>query len=78
MKTVSAFANGLGGSFFYGVDDDGTIKGLDDVKTTTEQINKLIQARISPLPDFSLTPHRVDEGKTVLVLQVQRGELPPY
>jgi ATP-dependent DNA helicase RecG len=78
LKTVSAFANGQGGSFFYGVKDDGTIIGLDDVRTVTEQISKLIQAKVSPLPDFSLKPYRVDGGKTVLVLQVQRGELPPY
>ena len=27
LKSVSAFANGLGGSLFFGVDNDGTIKG---------------------------------------------------
>jgi ATP-dependent DNA helicase RecG len=78
LKTVSAYANGQGGSFFYGVDDDGVVVGLDDVKGTIEQISKLIQARISPLPDFSLKPYLVDGGKAVLVLQVRRGELPPY
>jgi len=54
LKTVSAFANGLGGSFYFGVDNDGKPVGLADVKTTTEQISKLIQARISPLPEFNL------------------------
>jgi ATP-dependent DNA helicase RecG len=78
LKTVSAFANGAGGRFFYGVDDDGTIIGLEDVKGVTEKISKLIQARISPMPDFSLTPRRVDGGKAVLVLDVQSGEIPPY
>jgi ATP-dependent DNA helicase RecG len=78
LKTVSAFANGAGGRFFYGVCDDGTVTGLDDVKTVTEQISKLIQTRLSPLPDFSLTPHRIDGDKTVLVLEVQSGEIPPY
>ncbi|MDR1206657.1 MAG: putative DNA binding domain-containing protein [Peptococcaceae bacterium] len=78
LKTVSAYANGQGGSFFYGVDDNGAVIGLDDVKTATEQISKLIQARISPLPEFSLKPHRLEDGKTVLALQVLRGETPPY
>lgn len=78
LKTVSAYANGHGGSFFYGVEDDGTVVGLDDVKAVTEQISKLIQARISPLPDFSLKPQRVEGDKTILVLQIQRGEIPPY
>jgi ATP-dependent DNA helicase RecG len=78
LKTVSAYANGQGGSFFYGVEDDGAVIGLDDVKWAIEQISKLIQTRVSPLPDFSLTPYIVDNGKTVLVLQVPQGKLTPY
>ena len=78
LKTVSAFANGLGGSFFIGVDDDGIAVGLDDIKTNTEQISKLIQARISPLPEFVIKPYRLEDGKAILVLQVTRGETPPY
>ena len=32
LKSVSAFANGLGGSLFFGIDNDGSVKGLDDVQ----------------------------------------------
>lgn len=32
LKSVSAFANGLGGSLFFGIDNDGGVKGLDDVR----------------------------------------------
>ena len=78
LKTVSAFANGIGGSFYFGVDDDGKTVGLADVKATTEQISKLVQARISPLPEFNLKPHRVERGETILALQVPRGDTPPY
>ena len=31
LKSVSAFANGLGGSLFFGIDNDGIVKGLDDL-----------------------------------------------
>ena len=31
LKSVSAFANGLGGSLFFGIDNDGVVKGLDDL-----------------------------------------------
>ena len=31
LKSVSAFANGLGGFLFFGIDNDGIVKGLDDV-----------------------------------------------
>ena len=32
LKSVSAFANGLGGSLFLGIDNDGVVKGLNDVQ----------------------------------------------
>jgi ATP-dependent DNA helicase RecG len=78
LKTVSAFANCQGGSFYYGVDDDGVVVGLDDVKDAIDKISKLIQSRISPLPEFSLKSHRMDGSKTVLVLHVPSGEMLPY
>jgi ATP-dependent DNA helicase RecG len=78
LKTVSSYANGQGGSFFYGVDDDGTVVGLDDVKATTEEIRNLIKERVSPVPEFGLMPHRTDDGKVVLELRLARGEIPPY
>jgi len=31
LKSISAFANGLCGSLFFGIDNDGIVKGLDDV-----------------------------------------------
>lgn len=54
LKTVSAFANGLGGRFFFGVDDDGGVIGISDVKSTSDNISRLIKERISPLPEFKL------------------------
>ena len=32
LKTVSAFSNYDGGEIFFGIDDNGNIKGLSDVK----------------------------------------------
>ena len=32
LKSVSAFANGLGGSLFFGIDDNGSVRGVDDVQ----------------------------------------------
>ena len=39
LKSVSAFANTMGGSLFFGVDNDGNVKGLDDIQHVTETIN---------------------------------------
>ena len=32
LKTVSAFSNYDGGTIYFGIDDEGNIKGLPDVK----------------------------------------------
>ena len=32
LKTVSAFSNYNGGTILFGVDDDGNVKGLPDIK----------------------------------------------
>lgn len=39
LKSVGAFANGLGGSLFLGVADDGCVKGLADVQHICETIS---------------------------------------
>ena len=31
LKNVSAYSNGLGGSLFIGIDNEGCVRGLDDV-----------------------------------------------
>ena len=31
LKSASAFANGLGGSLFFSIDNDSIVKGLDDI-----------------------------------------------
>lgn len=36
LKSVSAFANGLGESLFFGIDNDGMVKGLADVQHVCE------------------------------------------
>ena len=36
LKSVSAFANGMGGSLFFGVGNDGVIVGLNDIQSVTD------------------------------------------
>ena len=46
LKTVSAFSNYDGGTVLFGVDDDGNIKGLRDVKQATKSMIVLHRSRI--------------------------------
>lgn len=77
LKSVSAFSNGLGGSLFYGVDNDGVVKGLDDVQHVCEVISGKIRDYMDPLPDVEMIPLEL-EGKRVLQLKVKEGQYTPY
>ena len=78
LKSVSAFANGIGGALFFGVNDDGTIVGLDDAKSDTEFISDKIKNVIDPIPDFELKTIPTETGKTILELHVPSGSMTPY
>jgi predicted HTH transcriptional regulator len=78
LKSVSAFANGVGGSLYFGVSDDGVAFGLDDPQKVSGKISELIKARIEPvLKNFMLEPLHVD-GKNILRLQIFSGSNTPY
>ena len=77
LKSVSAFANGLGGSLFFGIDNDGVVKGLDDVQFVCEAISSRIRDYMDPLPDVEMIPHDID-GLHILQLKVNAGHYTPY
>lgn len=77
LKSVSAFANGLGGSLFFGIDNDGVIKGLDDVQGVCETISKKIRDYMDPLPDVEMIPQRIND-LDILQLKVYAGHYTPY
>jgi hypothetical protein len=78
LKSVSAFANGIGGSLLFGVDNDGSIKGLDDIQHVCEAVSTKIRDYMDPLPDVEMIPHKIDEGLNVLQLKVNSGHYTPY
>jgi predicted HTH transcriptional regulator len=77
LKSVSAFANGFGGSLYFGVDNNGTVIGLADAKKTADRISELIFARIEPALTYVLEPLLID-GKEILRLVVKSGINTPY
>ena len=48
LKSVSAFANGIGGVLLFGVVDDRSIVGLTNAQQDAEAISHLIKERITP------------------------------
>ena len=77
LKSVSAFANGLGGSLFFGIDDEANVKGLDDVQYICEAISSKIRDYMDPLPEVEMIPQEID-GLHILQLKVNSGHYTPY
>lgn len=76
-KSVSAFANGFGGSLIFGISDDGEIIGLDDAEGDAEKISETIKTRMNPIPEFKLRFHE-EKGKVLIILDIYKGEETPY
>lgn len=67
-KSVSAFANGTGGTLIFGVADDDSIVGLTDSKHDSEIISEQIKLKLDPIPRFDLSLRRVDGDKELIIL----------
>lgn len=78
LKSVSAFANTEGGTLYFGVDDDANIVGVDNPQHISEFISEKINAHLDPVPTFSLSPKKTDDGKVLIELTVGAGDSVPY
>ena len=54
LKTVSAFANFGDGKILFGVNDDGSICGLNHIEKACLDIENKINDSIAPKPDFEM------------------------
>lgn len=75
LKTVSAFSNYDGGKILFGIDDDGNVKGLADVKQSCMDIENKINDSISPQPDYTL---EIQNNDKTITLTVKSGVQKPY
>lgn len=77
LRTVVAFANSAGGRLVIGVNDDGSVSGVEDPLAEEERITSLITDRISPqlVPGIDI----VTLGEaTVLVVDVPLSTRRPH
>lgn len=75
LKTVSAFSNYDGGTIFFGIDDNGKIKALPDVKQACLDIENKINDSISPQPNYIL---EIQNNDQTIKLTVESGLQKPY
>jgi ATP-dependent DNA helicase RecG len=76
-KSISAFANGMGGKIVFGVANDDSLNGLEDAEGDAEKISETIKTHLNPIPDFKLSFETIDNKKFVIV-EVPAGEQTPY
>lgn len=76
-ETVCSFLNAEGGYIFLGVDDDGTILGINP-KCVTDMTKSIINTLNNPeqfLPPMPITPEQTEiDGKIILYLNVPESE----
>ena len=77
LKSVSAFANGEGGTLIFGISDDDRIIGLADAESDAEKISEEIKTKLDPVPVVNLEYKEID-GKRLILLHVYSGQETPY
>lgn len=78
-KSVIAFANSDGGELFFGIEDDGSVCGIQDTDETMLKITNAIRDSISPdITLFTKCESLLSDGKSYIRLTVQCGTSRPY
>ena len=78
-KTAVAFANTKGGRIYIGIEDDGTVAGIDDADDVMLKCTNNLRDSIKPdITLFSECRMENIEGKDVIVLEIQKGTASPY
>ena len=77
LKSVSAFANGEGGTLVFGITDDDQVVGLENAEQDAELISEAIKSKLDPIPTINLEFQEV-EGKKLILLHIASGDETPY
>lgn len=78
-NTIVAFANCDGGTLYIGVNDDGTVCGVDDVDGTMLRVTNAIRDAVRPdITMFVECRNDIMDKKPIVCVTVQRGTARPY
>ena len=78
-KEIVAFANSKGGKLYIGVQDDGTVVGLDDPDGVSLQVSNMVRDAVKP--DLTMFLHYetlMVDGKKIVAVDIQQGTERPY
>jgi predicted HTH transcriptional regulator len=76
-RTIISFANTKGGTILFGVDDDGSIIGVESEKSEMEMIETAGKDFIDPpiVPQIEIVPF---DGKDVIVCYIEESKTKPH
>lgn len=77
LKTVSAFANYHDGHIVIGIDDSGSIVGVENIDSVRLSIENAINDSIVPKPFYEISYEKV-YSKNLVILKVYKGDNTPY
>ncbi len=78
-NTIVAFANSDGGTLYIGVNDDGTVCGVDNVDDTMLRVTNAVRDAVRPdITMFVECRNDVMDEKPIVRVTVQRGTARPY
>lgn len=78
-KTIIAFANCDGGSLYIGIEDDGTVCGVDDIDDCQLRVVNSIRDSIRPdVSMFTTVNVETRDDKQIVRIEVQHGTGYPY
>ena len=73
-----SFLNTEGGVILVGVEDDGTISGVDNPDAASQRIDQILTNNVIPRATAYIEPRSTAEGHTILKITVPRGPDRPY
>ena len=77
-KEIIAFANCDGGKIYIGIEDDGTVIGVEDSDSVALQVSNMVRDAIKP--DLTMFLHyetKEIEQKQVVIIDIQRRNRTP-
>ena len=81
LKTVSAFANGIGGTIFFGIDNNKQMVNIDNPQYVCDKISELVNSKIDSVPMYTIEPYKEIMNGTeyvYIVMKIEPGINTPY
>lgn len=75
VKEIVSFLNGNGGTILIGINDDGTIVGVEKIDNVLRKISDIITNQIEPNPQDEINSElKFVEGKTIVAINIKKGQ----